>query len=200
MWVLTVPSPRKQRLGDLDVGQVSGDQAKHLQLAVGELAELLGRRLPRGRSTDELLDQSPGDHGGEESVPCGDDVSGGDELFRGDALEQETARPRPHRVVAAVSTTGATESTSGAAVSANVSMVGSETGATVSTTVAGTSPTGAVRTFVGASAAWSGSGPAGSVDASTGRAGAGSAGAACGPVGSSAAGGSGAQAARTRRG
>src|SRR5437588_12430046 len=81
---------------NLSVRETPGDVPEHLELARGELIE--PRRRLRLWSC-ELLDQAAGDRRREQGVAAGDRADPGDELCRGQVLEQEAAGACAQRVV-----------------------------------------------------------------------------------------------------
>src|SRR5205823_4668073 len=84
-------------LADLRVREPAGDQAEHVELALGELVEPWRRRGTR--DARELLDHAPRDRGGEERLAAGDGADGGEELLRRVVLEHEPAGAGAERLV-----------------------------------------------------------------------------------------------------
>ncbi len=65
-----------QLRGDFCVGHAPGDETEHLLLALGQLVELSGQVVPRGRTADELLDEPAGERRREQRVPRCDGAHG----------------------------------------------------------------------------------------------------------------------------
>jgi hydrogenase maturation protein HypF len=82
---------------DLVVREAARDQAEDVELALGQLAELL--RRGGVRDARELLDHAPRHGGGEERVAARDGADRGEELLGRVVLEHEAAGARAQRLV-----------------------------------------------------------------------------------------------------
>ena len=89
--VLTVVSPMISSAAISRVCVAGREQPEHLEFAWGELIEF-ARRGFGGPGGGEFLDQAARDAGREQCVAVPDGADGGDELARGDVLEEEPAR------------------------------------------------------------------------------------------------------------
>ena len=90
-----------QGRGDLGVGQPGRDQPQHVQLALGQVGELVRERRPAHRllGRREALHQPAGDRRLDQRVAAGRGPHRGDQPGGGRVLEQEAARPRLDRAV-----------------------------------------------------------------------------------------------------
>jgi hypothetical protein len=85
--------------GEFGVAQAPGEQPKHLKLARGQLGQVGVHGRAGGRTRREPLDEPAGDRWREQGVTGPHHPHRGDELLRGDVLEQEPAGARAERGV-----------------------------------------------------------------------------------------------------
>lgn len=84
---------------DLCVGQAVGDQAEHLQFAVGDGVQRPARRSRRFRAAGELRDQASGHRGREQCVARSHEADGGEDLGRQGCPSAGSARRPARRAV-----------------------------------------------------------------------------------------------------
>ena len=88
-----------QRGGDLGVAESGGEHPQYRELPLGERGELRGAPVDRGgQPPRDLVEQLPGDGGGEERLAGGDGPHGVEQILDAGVLEDEAGCAGPERL------------------------------------------------------------------------------------------------------